>query len=158
MVSFKVQGTPVRLIRIKISNSKGKGNACYDDETTEYIERIRQSAIASLNGSDILKGPLAMIVDCTYPIPDSWPSHRRQAALHGAWHTVHENMDGLCEVVAYALKGVVYDDSSQISVIVGAKKYGAEGETMVSVYEMNCIANPRWLISNLKMAVEAGTL
>lgn len=157
MISFTVQGTPVQQVRIRISSQAGKSRACYDDETAEYMEMVRRCAIEAQNGCDSLTGPLAMIVDCTYPVPDSWPAHRRQAALHGAWYAAHEDVNDICKVIADTLKGAIYDDVNQIAVMVSTKKYGAEGEAKVTVCELSCVNNPRWLIANIKRTVEAGT-
>ena len=156
MISFTIPGTPVPQGRPRFNSITKR--TYYDDKTTEYRERVKAYAILAQNGNEPLSGALAMIVDCMFPIPASWPKYRKQAALQGQWHTDKGDIDNCIKAVADSLNGVVYDDDKQIAVLVGFKHYSLEPETRVSVFELNHIENPRWLIANIKRAVEAGTL
>jgi Holliday junction resolvase RusA-like endonuclease len=91
-----------------------------------------------------------MFIDCVLPIPQSWPKHRQQAALHGMWHINRPDTDNLCKAVADSCNGILYDDDSQIAVLIGTKSYGTEPEAKVQIFQLNDLNNPRWLIGNLK--------
>jgi Holliday junction resolvase RusA-like endonuclease len=91
-----------------------------------------------------------MCVDCVLPIPQSWPVHRKQAAIHGMWHILRPDSSNIIKGIEDSLNGIIYEDDSQIALLVGAKSYGAEPEAKVTIYQLNDLNNPRWMISNLK--------
>jgi Holliday junction resolvase RusA-like endonuclease len=147
MISFTIPGTPVPQGRPRLTST---GHAYYDKKTKEYRERVRQCAIVAQEGAEPLTGALAMFVDCVMPIPESWAKHRKQAALHGMWHTSTKDTDNLIKAVADSCNGIIYEDDSQLALVVGTKSYGTEPEAKVTIYQLNDLNNPRWLISNLK--------
>lgn len=146
MISFTIPGAPVPQGRPRVTST---GHAYYDKKTKEYRERVRQCAIVAQNGAEPLTGALVMFVDCVLPIPQSWPKHRQQAAIHGMWHTTRPDADNLCKAVADSCNGIIYDDDSQIAVLIGTKSYGAEPQAKVTIFRLD-IQNSRWLIGNLK--------
>lgn len=150
MISFTIPGTPVPQGRPRVTRT---GHAYYDEKTKEYRERVKQCAIASQNGCDSLTGALAMIVDCTFPVPDSWPKYKRQEALKGKWHIVRPDASNILKGIEDSLNGIVYDDDSQIVVSMCFKHYGAEPETRVTVFELKEDCSPCWLIAHLKKEV-----
>lgn len=156
MISFTIPGTPVPQGRPRFNSATKR--TYYDDKTMEYRERVKAYALLAQNGNEPLSGALAMIVDCTFPIPDSWPKHKKQNALNGAWHTVRGDISNIVKAIEDSCNGILYVDDSQIAVSIAFKKYGLEPEAKVTVCELNCVENPRWLIANIKRAVEAGTL
>jgi Holliday junction resolvase RusA-like endonuclease len=66
------------------------------------------------------------------------------------WHTSTKDTDNLIKAVADSCNGIIYEDDSQLALVVGTKAYGAEPEAKVTIYQLNDLNNPRWLISNLK--------
>jgi Holliday junction resolvase RusA-like endonuclease len=147
MISFTIPGTPVPQGRPRVTST---GHAYYDAKTKEYRQKVKECAIVAQNGAEPLTGALAMFVDCVLPIPASWPKHRQQAALHGMWHTNRPDADNLCKAVADSCNGILYDDDSQIAILIGTKSYGENSEAKVTIYQLNDLNNPRWMISNLK--------
>lgn len=147
MISFTIPGTPVPQGRPRVTSA---GHAYYDKRTQDYRELVKQCAIVAQNGREPLTGALAMFVDVTFPIPTSWPKHRQQAALHGMWHTSQKDLDNCIKAIADSCNGILYDDDSQIVVLSGAKSYAVEPEAKVTVYQINDMQNPRWLVGNLK--------
>jgi Holliday junction resolvase RusA-like endonuclease len=99
-----------------------------------------------------------MIVDCTFPVPESWPKYKRHEALAGAWHTLRPDISNVIKGIEDSCNGILYTDDSQIAVSIGFKKYGSAPQAKVTIYELDCVENPLWLIANIKRAVEAGTL
>lgn len=153
MISFTIPGTPVPQGRSRFNSITKK--TYYDDKTTAYRDLVKQCAIKAQNGCDSLTGALAMIVDCTFPIPTSWPKYKQREAV-GKWHIEPKDTDNICKAVADSCNGVIYDDDKQIAVLVGAKKYGTEPEVKVTVCELSEVKNPCWLIASLKGIVESG--
>lgn len=147
MISFTIPGAPVPQGRPQVAKT---GHAYYDEKTKEYRERVRQCAIVAQEGAEPLTGALAMFIDCVMPIPESWAKHRKQAALHGMWHINRPDADNLCKAVADSCNGILYDDDSQITVLIGTKSYGSEPQAKVTIFRLNDVQNPRWLIGNLK--------
>jgi Holliday junction resolvase RusA-like endonuclease len=133
------------------------GVTYYDSKTKEYRELVKQCATIAQAGRGSLTGALALIVDCEFSVPESWPEYRRQAALNGQWHTSRKDVDNVVKAVSDSCNGIIYDDDSQIAVVVGTKCYSSEPKTKVSVCELSEVNNPRWLVANMRRSVEAAT-
>jgi Holliday junction resolvase RusA-like endonuclease len=147
MISFVIPGAPIPQGRPRMTRT---GHAYYDKRTQEYRELVKQCAVFAQAGREPLTGALAMFVDCVMPIPERWAKHRKQAALHGMWHTTRPDADNLCKAVADSCNGIIYEDDSQIAVLIGTKSYGAEPQAKVTIFRLTDVQNPRWLIGNLK--------
>ncbi len=147
MISFTIPGAPVPQGRPRVTSA---GHAYYDKRTQDYRELVKQCAIVAQNGREPLTGALAMFVDCVLPIPQSWPVHRKQAALHGQWHVLRPDSSNIIKGIEDSLNGIVYEDDSQIAILVGSKSYGKEAEVKVTIYQISNLENPRWMIGNLK--------
>jgi Holliday junction resolvase RusA-like endonuclease len=155
MISFTIPGTPVPQGRPRVTKT---GHAYYDEKTKEYRERVRQCAIVAQAGRETLTGALAMFVDCVLPIPQSWPVHRKQAALHGQWHVLRPDSSNIIKGIEDSLNGIVYEDDSQIALLIGTKSYGTEPETKVTIFQLNNLENPRWLVGNLKRCLASAEI
>ena len=152
MISFTIPGEPVPQGRPRVTRA---GITYYDAKTKAYRELVKQCATIAQAGRESLLGPLAMIVGCEFSVPESWPKYKRQAALHGQWHTSRKDVDNVVKAVSDSCNGIIYDDDSQIAVVIGTKCYSSEPKTKVIIYELNEINNPRWLIGNLKRCVDS---
>jgi Holliday junction resolvase RusA-like endonuclease len=126
------------------------GHAYYDKRTAEYRSLVKECAVLAQRGREPLTGALAMFVDCVLPIPVSWPAHKKQAALHGQWHVLRPDSSNIIKGIEDSLNGIVYEDDSQIAILIGSKSYGKEAEVKVTIYQISNLENPRWLIGNLK--------
>ena len=151
MISFEIPGEPVPQGRPRVTRT---GVTYYDAKTKAYRELVKQCATIAQAGRVTLLGPLAMIVDCEFSVPESWSKYKRQAALHGQWYTGRKDVDNVIKAVSDSCNGIIYVDDSQIVVVVGTKSYSLEPKTKVNIYELNEINNPRWLIGNLKRCVD----
>lgn len=147
MISFVIPGVPIPQGRPRVTKT---GHAYYDEKTKEYRQRVKECAMNAKKRREALTGALAMFIDFTLPIPASWPKHRQQAAMHGMWHINRGDTDNLCKAVADSCNEILYDDDSQIAVLIGTKSYGTEPEAKVTIFQLNDLQNPRWLIGNLK--------
>lgn len=152
MISFTIPGEPVPQGRPRVTRA---GITYYDAKTKAYRELAKKCATIAQVGRESLLGPLAMIVGCEFSVPESWPKYKRQAALHGQWHTSRKDVDNVVKAVSDSCNGIIYDDDSQIAVVIGTKCYSSEPKTKVIIYELNEINNPRWLIGNLKKCVDS---
>ena len=155
MISFTVPGIPVPQGRPRVTRT---GHAYYDEKTKEYREKVKQCAEMAMENEKPLEGALALFVDCVMPIPSSWPMYKKQTAACGQWHTSTKDTDNLIKSVADSCNGIIYEDDSQLSVVIGTKSYGSVPEAKVSVYPLNEVNSPRWLIANLKRNLEAGAV
>ena len=151
MISFTIPGTPVPQGRPRFNSITKK--TYYDDKTTAYRDLVKRCAIKAQNGRDSLTGALAMIVDCTFPVPVSWPKKRKEKALSGKWHILRPDASNILKGIEDSLNGIVYDDDSQIVVSMCFKKYGAEPEAKVTVFELSEENSPCWMIAYLKKEV-----
>jgi DNA-binding LacI/PurR family transcriptional regulator len=84
--------------------------------------------------------------------------HRRIAIVTGlkSVYSAKERLVGYLR--ALSDNGILYDDDSQIVVLSGAKSYAVEPEAKVTVYQINDMQNPRWLIGNLKRCLASAEI
>jgi Holliday junction resolvase RusA-like endonuclease len=154
LISFEIPGEPVPQGRPRVTRT---GVTYYDAKTKEYRELVKQCATIAQKGRESLTGALAMVVDCEFSVPESWPKYKRQAALNGRWHTSRKDVDNVIKAVSDSCNGIIYDDDSQIAVVIGTKCYSSEPKTKVRVFELNEVNSPCWLVANLNRTLEVGT-
>lgn len=154
LISFEIPGEPVPQGRPRVTKT---GVTYYDSKTKEYRELVKRCATIAQTGRESLTGALALVVDCEFPVPESWPKYKRQEALNGQWHIRRKDVDNVVKAVSDSCNGIIYDDDSQIAVVIGTKSYSSEPKTKVKVIELNEIQNPRWLVANLNRVLEAAT-
>mgnify|MGYP001617865740 CR=1 FL=1 len=86
---------------------------------------------------ELLRGPIEMHLTFYLPIPKQTKGVERQAMNNNiAKHYKRPDIDNLAYVVTNALKGVVYNDDSQICIMHLEKKYGEQPKTVIKVMEI----------------------
>lgn len=84
-----------------------------------------------------IAGPVS--VDYTYflPIPKSFAKDKRRQALNSCYrHMVRPDLDNLNKFLSDALKGVVFQDDSQIVTCNSRKLYGEKPKTIIKIEEL----------------------
>jgi Holliday junction resolvase RusA-like endonuclease len=131
-IRFEVPGTPQGKARPRFRRCGGFVRTYTPARTQEYEEKIRNS-YRKESGYLFEKGqPISVSVSATFPIPKSL-SKKKRAALIGKYHTKKCDTDNLLKSVLDALNGVAYSDDSQISVLTGVKRYGADPRIVVQI-------------------------
>ena len=152
MISFTVPGSPVSQGRPRVTRA---GIVYYDAKTKAYRETVKQCATEAQEGRDSLTGPCAVIVECLFVPPESWPKYKREAALRGMWHIKKPDTDNVVKAVTDSMSGIVYEDDNQIAIAVGMKRYAENDATKVTVIDLSAIDNPRWLMASIKRVVKS---
>lgn len=93
----------------------------------ESTARILIAQSMRSHGHGIYSGPLDIIVDCYFQIPNSWPQWRKAVALEGkVWHTVKPDIDNVFKAAVDAMTGVLFCDDAQVVSLRGHKAYAAD--------------------------------
>jgi len=138
-IEFTVPGTPVAKARPRTARLPNGGTRHYTPAKTEQWEaRAAYAAHQAIikAGTHPYQGPVAVIITAVFPVPDSWPKWRREAAMNGeVVPTAKPDMDNVEKAVKDAMNGVVYRDDAQVVVKVTELKYGEEPGVHVAVKE-----------------------
>ena len=153
MISFTVPGVPVPQGRPRVTRT---GHAYYDEKTKAYREKVKQCAEMAMENEKPLEGALALFVDCEFPVPDSWPKYKKQAALNGQWHTSHKDLDNVVKNALDAISGICFEDDKQVALLLAAKHYSNETKTKITIFELSEVKKPLWLIATLKRDLKYG--
>jgi Holliday junction resolvase RusA-like endonuclease len=153
MINFTVPGEPVPQSRPRVAHT---GHAYYDTRTTAYREKVKQCAEMAQMGREGLTGALALVIDCEFSVPESWPKNKRRAALNGQWHTSRKDLDNVVKNALDAISGICFEDDKQVALLLATKHYSNEAKTKISIFELSEVKNPLWLIATLKRDLKYG--
>ena len=72
-------------------------------------------AKSAMNGLPLFNGPLSIIIDAYFTIPESWSNLKKQKAVCGLIRpSKRPDIDNLGKLVFDSLNKIVYNDDSQI--------------------------------------------
>lgn len=114
--------------------SRAGGGRAYTDAKTASAETwVRACAIEQV-GQPCLAGPLALHMEISVSVPQSWSKRRQADALAGTTRpTGKPDVDNTLKLLADALNGVVWRDDSQLVDVRVIKRYGTEPGALVEV-------------------------
>lgn len=85
-------------------------------ETAMYQNLVKITAKDAMKGKPpVLTGPVQAVMTFRFPIPESWPIWKKEAAANG--HLVHDkkpDADNLMKTIMDACNGIVYGDDCQV--------------------------------------------
>lgn len=106
-------------------------------KTRDNESRIRSYAIGAMNGRKPLTGPIRMILNMAFDIPQSWPKWKRALALDGLiLPTVKPDSDNVEKSIKDGFNGVIWADDCQVVVCEKSKFYSDEPGVFVEIIEM----------------------
>ena len=84
-----------------------------------------------------LKGPVELKIEFYMPIPKSASkADKERMASHKILHQKRPDEDNLAYLISNALKGIVYEDDSQVCAKIVYKIYDKEPRTVINVREI----------------------
>lgn len=136
MIKFVVEGTAVPKQRPRIS-----GRTAYTPKKTrDYEERVRQAFHSNYYGFTplFMRGTaVKACIQVIQQIPKSWSNSKHLKAEKGLIMPTSRNgdLDNIAKSILDALNGLVYEDDSQVTMLMISKQYGADPYVVVSFEE-----------------------
>ncbi len=131
-VSFTIPGVPVAKGRPRFGNGRA-----YTPQRTRYAESKSQgAALEAMNKARLrpTAGPVEVQLEFYFPVPASWPQHKRQRVISGELKPASRpDLDNLAKQVTDAMNGIVYIDDAQIVSLSARKWFSQAPETRVIV-------------------------
>lgn len=113
------------------------------DPSKKAKERV-QWCVRPYAPTQPLKCPVSVKITFYFEPPKSTSGIRRRQMLHGViHHTKKPDADNCAYLITNALKGIFYDDDSQIIDLSIHKRYGESGKTVVSIVPIEEISPTR---------------
>lgn len=116
---------------------RGKFMSAYTPTPTRnYEAALRMAAQEAMAGGPPLEGPLRVVVEAVFTVPQSWSGKKRAAALAGAirptgrpdWENISKTLDGCNKLV--------WHDDAQIVDGRCLKLYGEAAYLRIEVYRL----------------------
>jgi Holliday junction resolvase RusA-like endonuclease len=123
MITFTVYGEPVAQGRPKFTTISGHAKA-YDPEKSANYKSIVRYAASKVRPEKPLEGPLQLTVIAYKSIPKSFSNKKRNLAIDGEIKPITKpDIDNVIKGIKDALKGVIWNDDSQVVELLGVKRY-----------------------------------
>jgi Holliday junction resolvase RusA-like endonuclease len=137
---------PITINLVGVPQGKGRARAFlraghishYTPEKTRTYEGIiRTAAMQEMGTREAFDCPVEFVMRAVFPVPASWSSKKRQAALVGEIKPGKKpDLDNIAKAWNDALNGVAYRDDSLICRMTLEKRYGPQALVVVTVRAM----------------------
>lgn len=143
VVAFTIPGQPVPFAR---AGSQGTRRFT-PPKQRDYMLEARRIAHEAMDGRPPFGGAIAVDVQASYAIPESW-SKRKRAECARAWKTSRPDVDNLAKAILDAvgdnpslshtdkLGAIVFADDAAVCRLVVEKRYGPEASVAVTVSKL----------------------
>lgn len=125
-IEFTVPGRPVPMARPRVtSHGTYTPKRCRD-----YKDSVMWVARQAMKGKEPLDGALVCRVELYFDIPKSYTKGRRMAAKYNTQKPIGKNTgdtDNHAKAVLDALKGICWNDDSQVTKLIVTKRYTDTG-------------------------------
>ena len=126
---YEIPGTPIAWRRA------GRKGSRYYDAQAKQKETVQKVVRVALSGLFPHKEPIKVDMHFGMPIPKSWSTKKRIAAI-GKPHSSRPDVDNLIKFVSDALNEILWDDDAIIYQVRGTKTYTTNPKTLIFV--MKC--------------------
>lgn len=134
-VSFVIRGKPCVQARHRHTNA-GKFIRVYDPSAKDKDEI---AMVVQRNAPEkLLEGPLKLLIQAWFPIPDSWSKKKKTEAMVGIVRPTgkRNDWDNVGKIYSDAMNGIIYHDDGQIVDGRIAKFYGDMPQVDIFVMEI----------------------
>ena len=127
MIEFTVPGKPVPMARPRVT-ARGTytPKRCRD-----YKTAVALAAKAAMNGKKPLEGAVSCWIDLYFEIPKSYTCGKHTAAKNNVIKPTGRNFgdaDNIAKSITDAVKGICWNDDSQITRLVVFKRFSDKGD------------------------------
>lgn len=125
-IEFTVPGKPVPMARPRVTSHGTYTPA----RCRKYKEAVTWVAKQAMKGKEPLDGALVCRVELYFDIPTSYTHGRRMAAKYNIQKPIGKNTgdtDNHAKAVLDALKGICWNDDSQVTKLIVTKRYTDTG-------------------------------
>lgn len=132
---FEVPGTPVPKARARSTKT---GIHFTPAKTRKYEQAVAHAAKCAMEGNQPWGGPIELFIGFGFPVPDSWPQWKKDAAIKGLIvPTGKPDVDNCIKSVKDALNGIIWLDDSQVVSVSAVKKYVVNAHAVIKVGTMS---------------------
>lgn len=126
MIEITITGQPVAKGRGRVGKLADGRPVVFTPAKTRAWERdARHVARQEMFGRDLVAGAIELQIVAVFPVPQSWPNWKREAAAAGeVGHTTKPDGDNITKAVKDAFNGVVWLDDAQVVRTTIEKQYG----------------------------------
>lgn len=130
-ISIELAGEPHGKQRPRFVRATGRAYTPAD--TAKYESHLRLAGQDAMAGRAPLDGPLRVLIEARFPVPQSWSRKKREAALRGeVFPTVKPDADNLVKMID-ALNEVVWRDDKQVVAAAILKLYSDRPALLIKV-------------------------
>lgn len=123
-ITFHVPGVPVAKGRPRITTRGGKVRSFTPPKTVAFEGLVALAAERAMEGADPLSGPVSLTLFVELPVPQSWSLKKKRAALSGNHQPCgRPDLDNYVKAVADGGNAVLWNDDSQIIMLLATKRY-----------------------------------
>jgi Holliday junction resolvase RusA-like endonuclease len=133
-VTINLTGVPQGKGRARAFMRAGHISHYTPEKTRTYEGIIRTAAMQEMGKREAFDCPVEFVMRAIFPVPASWSSKKRQAALTGEIKPGKKpDLDNIAKAWNDALNSVVYRDDSLICRMTLEKRYGPQALVVVTV-------------------------
>lgn len=133
-VSFFVPGEPVGKGRPRVTTIGGHARMFTPKKTADYETLIAEVAHESMQGRELIAGPVMMELAIRVPVAASWSKKRTAAALTGeVMPTKKPDADNVLKAICDGINGIVFCDDVQVVNVSLSKRFSAKPGVTVRV-------------------------
>lgn len=141
-IAFIVEGTPVPQGRPRFTR---QGHAYDPQKSREYKKRVAIEAKKAMGNTPPFDGGITLNVRFCFEPPKSFTGGKRLAALSGALpKTTKPDTDNLVKGVMDALKGICWNDDSQVTYITAEKRYSETAAVNIRIFRERDVDLDAW--------------
>ena len=120
LYDFWIPGKPFGKQRPRVIRT---GQAFTPKETVSYENLVRTSFVQAYPNYVPATGPVIMQISAAFPIPESWPKKKKEAARNLEIFPGKPDIDNIQKIIQDALNTIAYKDDAQIYDISTRKYY-----------------------------------
>jgi Holliday junction resolvase RusA-like endonuclease len=144
VILIELSGPPRGKGRGRAVAIPGRGARVYSDPATvKYETQLRYAATQAMAGRTPIEGPVRIVMEVRFPVPESWSKKKKIAALAGDVRpTVKPDADNslkLCD----ALNQIVFKDDAQVVEAAVRKHYSALPGMRIEIRAIGATDAPR---------------
>lgn len=131
---FVVPGPAIGKGRPRVGKVGNHARLFTPPKTVNYEGLVALAAAQAMQGRPLIEGPVAVSIDISCQIPESWSRRKKQDAVnHVVLPTTKPDIDNVEKALFDAMNGVVWVDDVQVVNVSKRKRYAATPGVRIAV-------------------------